>query len=222
MASGKKNYFRHSFFARNDMKLLELRDEIGIGFYFYFFTLLELCGEQSAEELRDNYEFHDSTIRSLWSVNLKKGVHVASVMHAVGLLEFKKLEKSFWFKVPNLSKYMGKYTNKIPSKSLIKEKEIKLNERKVKGTPSLGLCAGLSEPEMMLLVGKYGEALVQGSVEKDFNYYQKNPMRKSFFDFFSDSLSRKSQWVSGDTEKKKKELDDIDETINAVFERMEK
>lgn len=132
MANGKKNYFRHSFFARNDIKLLRLRDEIGVGFYFYFFSLLELCGEESSDELKEFYEFHNSTIRSLWGVNLKKSEHVASVMSAVGLLEFKKLEKSFWFNIPNLSKYLGRYTNKkesnTPNKR--KEKKRKVNEKK--------------------------------------------------------------------------------------------
>lgn len=132
MANGKKNYFRHSFFARNNIKLLKLRDEVGIGFYFYFFSLLELCGEQSADELQEFYEFHDSTIRSLWGVNLKKSERVACVMHSLGLLEFEKREKSFYFKVPNLSKFMGKYTNKKESKGPNKSKENKRKEKKNK------------------------------------------------------------------------------------------
>lgn len=129
MANGRKNYFRHSFFARNDIKLLRLRDQIGVGFYFYYFSLLELCGEESADELKSEYVFHDSTIRSLWGVNLKKSERVASVMNAVGLLEFEKREKSFWFKIPNFSKYLGVYTNKIQSNT---SKERKGKERKVK------------------------------------------------------------------------------------------
>lgn len=134
MANGKKNYFRHSFFARNDIKLLRLRDEVGVGFYFYFFSLLELCGEESSDELKEEYEFHHSTIRNLWGVNLKKSERVASVMNAVGLLEFEKREKSFVFKLPNFSKYLGKYTIKkesnTPNKR--KEKEKKRKESKVK------------------------------------------------------------------------------------------
>jgi len=136
MASGRKNYFRHSFFARNDMKLRLFRDSIGIGFYFYFFSLLELCGESSCDELQDNYEFHDSIIRNLWGVNLKKSERVACVMHAVGLLFFEKRQKSFYFEIPNLSKYLGKYTNKIETNTSNKrkEKKIKENKRKEKNT----------------------------------------------------------------------------------------
>lgn len=134
MANGKKNYFRHSFFARNDVKLLKLRDEIGVGFYFYYFALLELCGEQSADELRDKYEFHNSTIKSLWGVNLKKSERISCVMDAVGLLEFEKREKTFMFRVSNLSKYLGKYTNKTTPNIVIKEKKRKEKERKEKET----------------------------------------------------------------------------------------
>lgn len=132
MANGKKNYFRHSFFARNDIKLLQLRDRIGVGFYFYFFTLLELCGEQSADELQPFYEFHDSTIRNLWCVNLKKSERIANEMHAVCLLKFEKREKSFRFEIPNLAKYLGKYTIKNESKPVSKEKESKEKKNKVK------------------------------------------------------------------------------------------
>lgn len=125
MASGKKNYFRHSFFARNDIKLRTLRDKIGIGFYFYFFSLLEQCGESSCETLRENYEFHDSIIRSLWGVNLKKSERVANEMMSVGLLLFQKRENTFYFEIPNLSKYLGKYESKLQPNTSNKRKENK-------------------------------------------------------------------------------------------------
>jgi len=133
MASGKKNYFRHSFFARNDMKLNLLRDEIGIGFYFYYFTLLERFGEECAENYTDEFEFHDSQIRSLWGVNLKKSERIACVMNAVGLLEFKKREKSFWFRAPKLAKYLGRYQSKFPP-NVVKEKKRKEKKVEVKET----------------------------------------------------------------------------------------
>jgi len=129
MASGKKNYFRHSFFARNDIKLKLLRDKIGVGYYFYFFTLLEQCGEASSDELQEIYTFHDSTIRSLWGVNLKKSERVANEMASVCLLEFKKVKNTFTFKIPNLSKYLGQYETKSPSNMSNKRKE---KERKEK------------------------------------------------------------------------------------------
>ena len=131
MASGKKNYFRHSFFARNDIKLRLLRDRIGVGFYFYFFTLLEQCGESSSEQLQENYTFHDSIIRNLWCVNLKKSERVANEMYAVGLLFFEKRQNTFYFEIPNLAKYLGRYETKNTPKFLSKEKESKVNKSKL-------------------------------------------------------------------------------------------
>jgi len=132
MASGKKNYFRHSFFARNDIKMRLLRDQVGIGFYFYFFSLLEQCGESCCDEFNETFVFHNSIIRSLWGVNLKKSERVANEMHAVGLLFFEKVENTFEFTIPNFAKYLGKYTNKKepnrPNKK--KRKEIKRKEIK--------------------------------------------------------------------------------------------
>ena len=130
MASGKKNYFRHSFFARNDIKLRLLKDTVGIGFYFYYFSLLELCGEQSSDQIQEKYVFHDSIIRSLWGVNLKKSERVAYQMHSVGLLFFEKQPKMFLFELPNFAKYLGKYTNKIETNTPNKRKGKKRKEKK--------------------------------------------------------------------------------------------
>ncbi|MGB1290554.1 MAG: hypothetical protein ACPG5Z_00380 [Pseudoalteromonas sp.] len=132
MASGKKNYFRHSFFARDDIKLRLLRDEVGTGFYFYYFSLLELCGTQCEYESKTQFEFHNSIIRSLWGVNLKKSERTATKMNLVGLLLFEKREKSFYFEIPNFPKYLGKYQNKITPNRPNKRKENKIKENKIK------------------------------------------------------------------------------------------
>lgn len=137
MASGKKNYFRHSFVAHKDIKLLQLRDKIGIGFYFYYFTLLEICGEESSDEPKTEFEFHDSVIRNLWCVNLKKSERIANEMHTVGLLEFKKREKSFWFSIPKILKYLGKYQTKITPNGSNKRKGKEIKENKSKGKESI-------------------------------------------------------------------------------------
>lgn len=134
MSSGKKTYFRHSFGARNNTKLLLLRDEVGVGFYFFYFSLLEICGEVASVGFDPRFEFHDSTIRKLWGVNLKKCRTISEKMDAVGLLEFKKGEKTFQFTIPNYLKYLGRYTNKKDPKNSNKIKKEKLKGKKVKAT----------------------------------------------------------------------------------------
>jgi len=138
MASGRKNYFRHSFFARDDIKLRLLRDGVGVGFYFYYFSLLEACGTECEYESKCEFEFHNSIIRSLWGVNLKKSERVACVMQSVGLLLFEKRDKSFYFKIDNFPKYLGKYSTKKETNrpNKIKENEMKLNKIKGKITES--------------------------------------------------------------------------------------
>jgi len=109
-----------------------LRDRVGIGYYHFYFTLLELCGEESSDQLKEEYVFHDSTIRNLWGVNLKKSERVANEMHSVGLLQFKKGEKNFQFTIPNFAKYLGRYSSKIDSNTPNKRKEKERKEKESK------------------------------------------------------------------------------------------
>lgn len=132
MASGKKNYFRHSFFAHNDIKLKRFRDEIGIGFYFYYFSLLECLGTECEYESRDTFEIHFSTLRSLWGGNLKKINNILSKMNAVGLIFCENGDNSFVISIPNFPKYLGKYANKKESNYPNKRKENKIKEKESK------------------------------------------------------------------------------------------
>ena len=130
MARGKKNYFRHSFFARDDIKLRLLRDRIGVGFYFYYFSLLELCGTEAAEGIPDEFVFHQSVLNSLWGCKTKKTVHVAEQIAAVGLLFFSYEGKKLSFRIPNFSKYLGRYESKCTLNVPNKRKEKKIKEKK--------------------------------------------------------------------------------------------
>lgn len=132
MASGKKNYFRHSFFARDDLKLRMLRDEIGTGFYFFYFSLLELCGTQCEDKAKTYFEFHESQIRQLWDIKPARCQYYATAMDACCLLKFKKAGKTFQFTIDNFPKFLGKYQNKNKTKTPNKRKENKIKENKIK------------------------------------------------------------------------------------------
>ena len=62
MASGKKNYFRHSFFASDDEKIVTLISKHGKAAYFHYFRLLELCGQKSESYVPDKFVFHVRTL----------------------------------------------------------------------------------------------------------------------------------------------------------------
>lgn len=131
MDSGKKNYFRHSMNARNDHKLRAFMDLFGRNWregYFYFFTLLELCGND-ARDGKVEHTFHKKTLRELWGTSAQ-GVHdvctkcaqSALVMCIVGT-------DHVTFSIPNLLNYTGQYVPRAPNKL----NQIKSNQSKENG-----------------------------------------------------------------------------------------
>lgn len=134
MASGKKNYFRHSFFARNDEIILELMDRFSFKGYFFWFALLEICGEQSADGYKEVYKFHQSRLYRELRCNKRSLEPVLDFLQTSTRLVWNKSDNYYKISIPNFPKYLGKYTNKSnPNGSnKIKEKEIKEKERKGK------------------------------------------------------------------------------------------
>lgn len=134
MASGKKNYFRHSFFAGNDEKIVSLITNHGKEAYFHFFRLLELCGQQSSEIVREKYVFHARTLSTELFVSRSRLGHHLLAMQSSLLLQYVLSENRVEILIPNFAKYLGKYESKMspntPNK--IKENEIKEKEKKEK------------------------------------------------------------------------------------------
>ena len=133
MASGKKNYFRHSFFARNDEVVMDLIDEFGFQGYFLWFSLLELCGEQAADEYPEKFIFHKSRLlRELRCKQVKLETFLGLVQ-VKSRLTYTLNGNYYEIQVANLRKYLGKYqtknTPKLPNKR--KGKESKEKESKV-------------------------------------------------------------------------------------------
>jgi len=142
MASGKKNYFRHSFFASNNVKLRGMMDELGKEAYFYYFVLLENCGQLCESETLTEFTFHESQLRSMWCVNTRKLKRIVEVLDKFDLSLTKvspnlceTTAKLYKFSIPNFPKYLGRYTNKIDKEKERKEKKRKENIKSCK-TPS--------------------------------------------------------------------------------------
>lgn len=128
MASGKKNYFRHSMNARNDHKLKTFMASFGRNWregYFYFFSLLELCGND-AQDGKTEHTFHINTLRELWGTSTKGAHEVCKLCTSSALVMCNIGTNHVTFSLPNLLNYTGQYEKKGSNKS----NQSKLNEIK--------------------------------------------------------------------------------------------
>ncbi len=108
MASGKKNYFRHSFFAHEDEKLQKVIDKIGFEGYGYYFALLELCGRQCTDEVKNPIILHLQSVRSVWRKQSKSCIKVIKKLEESWLFVATFRESLVELDIPNFSKYLGK------------------------------------------------------------------------------------------------------------------
>ncbi len=132
MASGKKNYFRHSFNASKDPKVVGLIDDHGKEAYFHYFRLLELCANEASEGFPEDskFTFRRSTLcRELFVTNSRLTHHLLAIQSSL-LGEVVVSEKEVQILLPNLAKYMGKYETKLSSNVSNKRKEKERKEKK--------------------------------------------------------------------------------------------
>lgn len=132
MASGRKNYFRHSFFAVEDEKIQRVIDEMGFEGYGYYFSLLELLGRKCSESVENPITIHQQSLRSLWRKHSKSCRKVVEKLHKSGLFVATFKGNNVEFDIPNLSKYLGKYTDKMPPNGPNKRKEKKKKVKEIK------------------------------------------------------------------------------------------
>jgi hypothetical protein len=132
MASGKKNYFRHSFYAGKDDKIVNLITDHGKQAYFHYFRLVELCGEQASESMPEKFVFHRRTLcAELMVTNSRLGHHLLAMQSSL-LLHYVMDDRKVEILMPNLVKYMGKYESKNHSNTPNKRKEKKRKEKEIK------------------------------------------------------------------------------------------
>ena len=142
MASGKKNYFRHSTNAFEDEKIQHVIDNLGYEGYAYYFILIELLARKCENEFINPITIHQQSLRNVWRKHSKSCVKVVKKLEESGLFVATFNKSLIEFDIPNLAKYMGKYQIKkspnVPNKSKVKEskvKESKGKENKEKITP---------------------------------------------------------------------------------------
>jgi hypothetical protein len=208
MANGKKNYFRHSFFAGSDDKIVDLISKHGKQAYFHFFRLLELCGQQSGESVPEKFVFHRRTLcGELLVTNSRLGHHLLAMQSSL-LLHYVLTDSKVEILVHNFPKYLGKYTNKIPSNTpnKIKEKEIKVKESKVIKLP---LKEGMTDEEIKELLPGLKEWAFPFARRMTADYLKKNLLSAWMFE---DVLRAIEDRYLRDQQKKEK---DRDKNVNA-------
>ena len=129
VASGKKNYFRHSMNAFEDDKIQCAIDKLGYAGYAYYFILLELLARQCETECKNPIRIHQQSLRNVWRKHTKSCVKVIEKLQESGLFVATFKESYIEFDIPNLSKYLGRYE---PKKSPNGSKERKGKKRKEK------------------------------------------------------------------------------------------
>lgn len=159
MASGKKNYFRHSAAARRDIKLVNMVAKHGKQAYFHFFILVEMCAERALDdELNGDEEFvfHKRIVCNDLIVSPQK-----LALHLAPINEFQLGEAvvdgdEVKIKFPNLPKYLGRYGTKFTSNSTNKRKENKRKENKIKEPENGGIFSVIKEDKERNLENNLG------------------------------------------------------------------
>ena len=99
--------------AHKDHKLVSLIEDGGLEYYFYYFTLLELCGQYWSDSDRNfnpiKFEVPKAELKKLWRTN-EKGLHnivQTLTKHVCNIGE--TFTNVYTILIPNYAKYLGTY-----------------------------------------------------------------------------------------------------------------
>lgn len=159
MATGKKDYFRHSVKSRNDDFMLGLIKELGKDGYFMWFAMTEMVAELVLDGHEQPVTFHQSrlykelrcshrtleTFLTYCQDGFKAYLTQVQPMSNLGSTHVQPKSKVCWtymepmfnIEIYNLSKYVGLYSKKDSKER--KEKKSKEKESKGNESPSHSL-----------------------------------------------------------------------------------
>jgi len=141
MTKGTKNYFRHHFHAREDVKMQEYLLKVGPAGYLYYFTLCEIMAQQCTQEGGDPRTFkarvHPRNLASLWFTQRNKLGKILDYSGNILGIVWEHTDKEVIYHIPNLWKYLGSYSSLNDKLNEIKQNKIKLNEirKNIQETP---------------------------------------------------------------------------------------
>jgi hypothetical protein len=134
MASGKKNYFRHSFNARNDEFVIGLINEFKEKGYYMWFALTEVCAEMVNDGHSQPLKINQSRLYRELRCNQRTLNLFLTYCEGRSKVHSRYIEPTYDLEIPSLLKYVGKYLENAPNKTKlkeIKEKEIKVIKNKL-------------------------------------------------------------------------------------------
>jgi len=190
MASGKKNYFRHSFFARNDDFINDLISKFSHHGYMMWFCLLEICGEMAVDEYPESFTLTEHRLmKELRCNRLKLNLFLAYVQDK-SKISYTYVEDKVSLRIANLPKYLGKYET-----NWTKERKVnKIKEKESKGNTSASFSSppSLNERDAIPIEFKkeFGKKLLESNWGKNHDYFYANNVKKDYFEFQRESLAR--------------------------------
>lgn len=137
----KSNYFRHSFEAHNDEKMLALMDNAGLKGIGFFWILVEIYGRalndsDSEESVVNLHRRRIATATGLRSDSVQTHLRLLSELQLIDPLRSKFDSTKIQLSIPNFLKYFGKYKKtkqfKPPKEKKSKIKENKEEEKEIK------------------------------------------------------------------------------------------
>ena len=118
-------------FARNDDFIEGLIDKFGLAGYYYWFALIEICAEQSSDEMREYCKFHESRLYRELKCNSRRLRPVLDYMQTSRKLVYNHTDKYYEIAIVKLPDFMGKYSDKKEPNTSKKRKEKKRKENTV-------------------------------------------------------------------------------------------
>ncbi len=115
--------------AFEDPKIQKAIGLLGYEGYAYYFILLELLAKQCENGFKNPITLHQQTVRIVLRKSQQSCNKVVTKLQESGLFVVTFKENLYEFYVPNLSKYLGKYENKMSPNSPNKIKENKIKEK---------------------------------------------------------------------------------------------
>ena len=136
MATGNKEFFRHSTDAHLNHKIMGMVDKYGKESYYHYFVLVELCARKALQYSITPRKFtlNRGLLRTSFRIKNSRLKFHLNAMKNHELIDFELDDSNAYVSIVSLTKYLGKYEKKIEIKEATPKRtpEQKEKAKKVK------------------------------------------------------------------------------------------